>query len=204
MPAAEPMITSRSGGVPSTLNGNERGSESYPVNPAGLSSYLCIAEPNVPSCSSNPTSPGTNSTSIRNTGPHSEKAATSGPVLVPSVRTSGSVTTLVTMSSNTAPTATPTPISTPGRRGSASSPTTVKIRAESMITSGGPRWVMSGIAARQPRPAPMRSAKYRRPMPSGARPRIVDTMIPTAMNDEKIARQMTATIPRFLNELPVP
>ena len=39
-----------------------------------------------------PTSPGTNSTSTRNTGPHSEKAATSGPVLVSSVRTSGSVT----------------------------------------------------------------------------------------------------------------
>ena len=29
-------------------------------------------------------------------------------------------------------------------------------------------------------------------------------MIPTAMNDAKITRQMIATIPRFLNELPVP
>ena len=79
-------------------------------------------------------------------------------------------------------------------------PTTAKIRAASMTTRGGPRRVISGIARRQPRPAPTRSEKYMRPMPSPARPRSTATMIPNAMNVAKIAKQMTPSRNRLVND----
>ncbi len=41
-------------------------------------------------------------------------------------------------------------------------------------------------------------------MPFGARPRIVETMIPSEMNEAKIAKQMMPTMPRFLNDAAVP
>ena len=124
-----------------------------------MSLYWYIAEPNVPSCSNNAELFETNSTSTRNTGPQSEYDAWVASTFVSSGRTSGRFTTFVTINSETSATTPPTPMSQPTRRGSASRPTAAKIRADRMMTSGGPRCVMSGIAARHPNPPPTRSAK---------------------------------------------
>ena len=98
-------------------------------------------------------------TSTRKTGPHAEYDALSFRPFVCSVRTSGSPTIPVASGASTTTMTTPATIANEVRRGSEKRPTAAKISAESMITSGGPRPTINGIAQRQPRPAPIRSAK---------------------------------------------
>ncbi len=132
------------------------------VSDAGLPSNCQMPEPNVPSCSEQPVRlvvAELQHVDAEDRAPAGEQRARRVDLARPrrgrrGARCCSTTTTSEPRSSSSAP----APNSS-DRSGSAISPTIAKTSAASMMTRGGPSRVMSGIASRQPSPAPRRSAK---------------------------------------------
>jgi len=63
---------------------------------------------------------------------------------------------------------------------------------------------MNDTTTAHARPAPTRSAKYRRPISSDLRAKRVAIITPTATKEANSARQMTSSRARFANDAPDP
>ena len=82
--------------------------------------------------------------------------------------------------------------------------TSAMISPANRMVAGGPIHPSSETTIAHASPAPMRSAKYSRPIASDRRPNSVDTTTPTAMNEANSAKQMTTRRATLENEATVP
>ena len=79
-----------------------------------------------------------------------------------------------------------------------------RVSPASRMVAGAPRDATRETTTAPARPAPTRSAKYRRLIRSGARPNSDAVTTPTAMNDANTATEMTSSRMKFLKDSNVP